>query len=68
MDFEAIGKRIRKVRRSADLTQEQLAEIVGISTSFIGHIERGSRIPSIQTLYSICLSLNCSLDFIVGLN
>lgn len=68
MDFEAIGKRIRKARRALDLTQEQLAEAVGVSTSFIGHIERGTRVPSIQTLFAICRALDCSLDYVVNLN
>lgn len=65
MDFKVIGKRIRNARRCADLTQEQLAEAAGVSTSFIGHIERGTRVPSVQTLCAICHALDCSLDYIL---
>ena len=43
MDYFALGKRIRKRRVEQGMTQEQLARQVGVTTSFIGHLERGSR-------------------------
>ena len=54
IDYKDIGIRIRKLRRAAGLTQEELAEKVGISASFMGHIERGSRISSLETLILMC--------------
>lgn len=39
MDYEALGKNIRTYRKKADLTQAQLAEIIGHSASYIGQIE-----------------------------
>ncbi|MBQ2433145.1 MAG: helix-turn-helix transcriptional regulator, partial [Clostridia bacterium] len=54
MNYNALGKRIREQRRALGLTQEQLAEKVGVSLSFIGHIERGSRKASLDTLVAIC--------------
>ena len=50
MDYEAMGARIRALRKRNGLTQAQLAEAVHISTSFMGHIERGTRIASLDTL------------------
>lgn len=50
-----------------DLSQEQLAEMVGVSTSFIGHIERGTRVPSLDTVWRICKALDVSMDHIMGL-
>lgn len=47
------GKRLRQIRRSADITQEQLAEAVGVSVKFIGNIERGTASPSFETLEKI---------------
>jgi transcriptional regulator with XRE-family HTH domain len=44
------GKRLRKLRRNKDLTQEQLAEVIGVSADFIGQIERGLRSPSFENL------------------
>lgn len=47
------GKRLRKVRRSKDLTQEQLAELVGISVDFVSLIERGLSSPSFETIQKL---------------
>lgn len=67
IDYAAIGKRIRQNRRWEDVTQQQLAEMIGCSTSFIGHIERGSRKMSVETLEAICMALNVSSDYLLGL-
>ena len=66
MDYQAMGRRIRKRRRWMDMTQEQLAEAVGVCTSFVGHIERGSRKLSVETLWAICQALEISMDKIVS--
>jgi transcriptional regulator with XRE-family HTH domain len=44
------GKRLRKIRRNQDLTQAQLAELVGVSVDFISLIERGMSSPSFETI------------------
>ena len=67
MLYEEIGKNIRTMRIQRQLTQEQLAEGAGISLSFLGHIERGSRKLSVETLYAIATALNCSSDRLMGL-
>ncbi len=58
MDYIMMGRRIRLYRHQKKLTQEQLAEQVGVSASFMGHIERGSRVASIETLMKLCAVLN----------
>lgn len=58
MDYRALGKRVRQQRVMLDLTQEELAEKSGISCSFVGHIERGEKKFSIETLVSLCNALN----------
>lgn len=67
MDYAAMGQRIKQARKEKHLTQEQLAEACSISTSFLGHIERGTRIASLETLYSLCNALNVSADYLIGL-
>jgi len=47
---EKFGKKLRLIRRQEDLTQEQLAERVGLSIEFISNIERGINAPSFNTL------------------
>ena len=65
IDYKELGKRIRTERRRQDLTQEKLAEMANISDSFMGHIERGGRTLSIETLASIANALNLSIEYIV---
>lgn len=67
MDYAAMGKRVRIRRIIMELSQEQLAERVEVSTSYIGHIERGTRIPSVETLYKLCKVLGVSADFLMGI-
>lgn len=57
VDYQDFGVKVRSLRRQKGMTQETLAEKAGISTSFLGHIERGSRIASLDTLVAICNAL-----------
>jgi len=57
MDYTIMGQRIRHYRVRNQMTQEQLAELADISASFMGHIERGSRIASLDTLMKLCAAL-----------
>ena len=67
MDYTAMGKKIRRKRREMDITQAQLAELAGISTAFVGHIERGTRVLSVETLCRICKALGVSADDLLGI-
>ena len=66
VNYQDLGLRVRDARKAKHLTQEQLAEKVGISSSFMGHIERGTRIASIDTLVSICNVLSVSPCLLLG--
>ena len=67
LDYKMIGQRIRSRRKELHLTQEQLAERANRSFAFIGHIERGTRIMSVATLYEMALALDCTTDELLGL-
>ena len=56
------NKRMKIARVECDLTQEQLAEQVGIARQTIGLIEAGKYNPSISLCIDICRVLNKSLD------
>lgn len=60
MLYQDLGKRVRQQRVLAQMTQEKLAERAGISLSFLGHIERGTRKASLDTLVKICNALSVS--------
>lgn len=65
MDYKDMGSRIRAVRRQQSLTQEHLAEKIGISASFLGHIERGTRVASLETLVALCNELNVAPEYLL---
>ena len=62
LDYEKIGMRIRQVRKAKGWSQGELADKCGISMSFLGHIERGRRIMSMETFASICTVLESGAD------
>ena len=53
-----LGQRIKSVRKSRGITQEQLAEKVGIGTANISYIETGKFAPSIENFEKIAVALN----------
>lgn len=61
VDFKALGLAISKYRHVANLSQEKLAERVGLSTKFIGNIERGASKLSVNTLINLSYALNLPL-------
>jgi transcriptional regulator with XRE-family HTH domain len=49
----SFGQRLRAIRHERGLTQEQFAELVGISVDFLSLIERGVNAPSFEVLEQI---------------
>ncbi len=62
LDYGKMGMRIRQVRKARGWSQNELAEKCGISMSFLGHIERGTRIMSMETFVNICIALDAGAD------
>lgn len=54
--------RLKSARATKDLSQQQLAEIVGVSRQTINAIEKGDYNPTIRLCLSICYALDKSLD------
>lgn len=57
MDYKALGQQVRRLRKMEKLTQHKLCDKVDISVSFLGHIERGTRKASLETIISIATAL-----------
>lgn len=62
MDYYEIGQRIRKLRKAQGLSQEQLAEQVGISTTHMSHIETGNTKLSLPVLVELAVALHATTD------
>ena len=60
-----IGSNIRTARKRADLTQEEMSELIGVTPQYLSDLERGLVGTSIPTLIKICNKLNVSSDFIL---
>lgn len=62
-----IGDAIRSYRKAADLTQERLAEIVELNPKYIGEVERGEKIISIEALLRVAKAVKIPIrDFFRG--
>ena len=60
MPYKEFGKRVKQQRNLAQMTQEKLAEKAGISFAFVGHIERGTRKASLETVVKLANALKVS--------
>jgi len=60
-----IGENIRLTRKSKNLTIDMLSELIGISSSFLGTLERGESSLSVETLIGVCKALGVSADSIL---
>ena len=65
MDYFKIGQAVRKYRQAQGMTQEELAERIGISTTHMSHIETGNTKLSLPVLVSLAVALNVQTDRIL---
>ena len=65
LDYYAIGQRIRKARKARQLSQEQLAEKVGVSVTHMSHIETANTKLSLPVLVAIAAALDVQIDALV---
>lgn len=65
LDYVKIGARIRQLRKINGWSQEELARKCGISMTFMGHIERGTRHMSLDTFASMCVELEIDADVLL---
>lgn len=67
LDYKKIGQIIRKLRKERNLSQEQLAEKIWISTTHMSHIETGSTKLSLPVLVDLANVLGVGTDVILSL-
>lgn len=60
-DRRLLGGGIRKYRKRAGLTQEKLAERIDINPVYMGQIERGYKVPTIDVLLRLARTLKVRL-------
>lgn len=63
--YKNIGNRLLTERKERHYTQEQMAEMIGVSTGFYGMIERGEKAPSIERLVKIYEKLGLDITYLL---
>ena len=63
--LKEMGERIYNRRKLLKYTQEELAEMVGVSTQMISNLELGKKAIRPENLIKICTALNISADYIL---
>lgn len=62
LDYKAIGRRVKKARLKKDLSENQVANMTGISNSHLSNIENGHTKASLPALITIANALSVSID------
>ena len=65
VNYDKIGDKIRERRNFLKITQENLANEIDVSASFISDIENGRRKMSLETMIKISIALKTSLDYLI---
>ena len=60
-NLKTFGSRIQELRKKNNLTQSELAEKIGLSTNFIGMVERGERNTSVDKIFKLAKAFNINL-------
>lgn len=62
IDYASIGQKVKMIRQSKGVSQEELAEAVGVGVTHISHLETGSGTVSLKVFLAIVNYLECSAD------
>lgn len=66
IDFRTVGNRIQKYRLESRLTQEELAECINSSQTYLSEIEAGKHRLFFDTVVAIAQALNISVDKLIA--
>jgi len=64
--FKALGARIAELRKSADMTQQQLADLLGLSQQHVASYEVGRRRVAVSMLPLLAKALGTSIEELIG--
>ena len=66
MQKPTLGEAIQAARRAQNLSQEALAEKIGVSRQALGKWEKGAALPGLDNLQALAQVLDCSVDSLLG--
>ena len=65
-DKDGFAKRIKGLRETANKTQKEVAEGIGVSADTIRKLEKGRRLPSVAVVELLCDYYNTTADYIIS--
>lgn len=68
LNYSAIGQNIKRIRKQKGITQEQLADMTGISKVHISNMENANTKVSLASLVKIASALGTSVDWMLGVD
>ena len=66
IDYLAMGQRIQKIRKQAGITQQELADSLGVSFQYMSAIENGKGELSLELLVAVANRLGVTTDDLLG--
>lgn len=60
-----LGPKLKSARVNSQLTRKQVAELIGVTASVIGHYETGERVPSVPILLKLASHYKVSIDYLL---
>ncbi len=66
MNTSYLGNSIRRNRKMLDLTQEQLAELLDVSSHYVYELEQGTKLPSLATLVTMAEIFHVGIDSLLS--
>ncbi len=63
---ELFGRRLRKVRQKRGFTQQHVADLAGMSLTYVSNMENGLKVPSLTTIIRLAVALDCKVMDLVG--
>ena len=67
VDLDLLSNKVASLRYAKGWEQQEAAARMGVSPTWISHIERGARLPSLPNFVKICLCYEVSADELLGL-
>lgn len=61
------GNKLRQLRKEKNLSQKQLAALIGVQNSIISFYELGDRVPSPEVVKKLAVALHVSADYLLGI-
>ena len=61
-DSKKLGINLKKIRVGKNITQSDLADVLGVDKSFVSNIENGKNNPTLSTISSLAKALEVSVD------